>query len=203
MSGIDTNLASKLKQAMSKPMSFAFVAKGSEGKLIVDRKKVSAKEIADARKEIGGGTIFKGRCVGEDGKLVFEVTKEPPGSLAAQLKKVIKTNAGLVLNVDFRVNASAESEEEEAEAAEEPSADQAPPPAPPVPSTGVAAAGGAKAIKRLNGLSAEIKTALAGPDGAQVRKLVGNLNDLLKKKDFDQVDKVLDELEALVRAGGS
>jgi len=31
-----------------------------------------------------------------------------------------------------------------------------------------------------------------------VGKLFGSLNDLLKKKDFDQVEKVLDELEALV-----
>ena len=47
-------------------MFFALVAKGSEGKLLVDKKNISAKETADAKKECGGGTIYKGRCTGED-----------------------------------------------------------------------------------------------------------------------------------------
>jgi hypothetical protein len=197
MPDIDTKLASKLKQATSNRMCFAFVTKGGVGKLVVDKKKVSARDIADAKKEIGGGTIFTGRCLGAEGTLVFETTKDAPGSIVTLLKKTIKTDAGMTVTVEMRVNASAESqgEEEQELESEESSPQQTVPLAPPVPTPNT----GAKTMKRLNGLTAEIKAALVGPNAAEVKKLFGSLNDLLRKKDFDAVEKVLDELEALIR----
>src|SRR5205823_6260996 len=74
------------------------VAKGTEGKLLVDKKKISPKDAADAKKECGGGIIYKGRCKGEEGLLVFEIGKEPPGNLNALTKKTIKQTAGLTLD---------------------------------------------------------------------------------------------------------
>jgi WD40 repeat protein len=51
----DAELTTALKQAKSKKMFFALVPKGAEGKLIVAKKKILPKEIAEAKKEIGGG----------------------------------------------------------------------------------------------------------------------------------------------------
>ena len=56
---------------------------------MVNRTKVPAKEVNEAKAKLGGGLIWRGRCFGEDGALVFEVPKEPPSTLAPQLKKII------------------------------------------------------------------------------------------------------------------
>jgi hypothetical protein len=70
MADIDSKLAASLKQAKTNPMFFVFVAKGNEGKLLVDKKKISPKDAGDAKKECGGGIIYKGRCRGEEGKMI-------------------------------------------------------------------------------------------------------------------------------------
>ena len=59
----NAELTNALKAAKTKPMSFAFVAKGSEGRLLVDKKKIPPKDVDAAKKECGGGTIYKGRCL--------------------------------------------------------------------------------------------------------------------------------------------
>src|SRR5262245_18606406 len=119
---IDKELVTVLKTARGgRPMQFAFLPKGAEGKLLVG-KKILPKEIADTKKETGATAVFKGRCVGEDGTLVFEVVKEPPGTLLGQLKKRLKDDAGYTGPVVIRINVNAETEITEA-----------PPPAPPVP----------------------------------------------------------------------
>src|SRR5262249_30784021 len=102
MAEVDSKLVAALKQAKTTPMFFVFVAKGNEGKLLVDKKKISPKDAADAKKACGGGTIYKGRCQGEEGKLVFEIGKEAPGTLSALTKKIIKQTAGLTLDVEYR-----------------------------------------------------------------------------------------------------
>jgi hypothetical protein len=123
---IDKELANALKAARGgKPMQFAFLPKGSEGKLLVD-KKVPPKVIADTKKETGATSVFKGRCVAEDGTLVFYVAKEPPGPLLGQLKKRLKDDAGLTCPVEIRVKADSEAESEEGEA-EAPGDTTAPP----------------------------------------------------------------------------
>jgi len=67
---VDTKLAASLKQARQAPQRFAFVAKGAaEGKLLLGKKPVPAPAVAEARKEVGGGLVFRGRCLGEDGNL--------------------------------------------------------------------------------------------------------------------------------------
>src|SRR5690349_10385202 len=134
MPTVDSDLASALRQAKTKRMFFALIAKGLDGKLLVDKKKISAKEIADAKKECGGGTVYRGRCQGDDnGALVFEVAKEPPGTLAAATKKIIKQSAGLTFKaIEFRVAADVDEEGVEQEQETSTSADM-PPPAPPPP----------------------------------------------------------------------
>src|SRR4051812_29045803 len=107
----DPKLTSTLRDALKKPISFAFVANGNDGSLLADKKKVPAAEATAARKELGGGTIIKGRCVGENGTLVFEVGKQPPATLAALIKKIIKRDAGLTHPVEIRVAADLAAEE--------------------------------------------------------------------------------------------
>lgn len=203
---VNAELTNALKAAKTKPMSFAFVAKGSEGRLLVDKKKIVPKDVDKAKKECGGGTIYKGRCLMEEGTLFFEVPKEPPGNLAALIKKIIKSDAGLTLDVAVRVNADLlESEHGEADTAEGAAMGETPPPPPPQPQADTAAAHAgadpraAAVMKRLNSLTADIKAAIAGPNKARVQTLFVTVNGAIKTKNFEQAEKTLDELEPLVK----
>jgi len=203
MADVDAKLAASLKQAKTSTMFFVFVAKGNEGKLLVDKKKISPKDAAEAKKECGGGTIYKGRCRGEGGTLVFEVGKEVPPSLPTLTKKIIKQDAALTFDVEYRVAPDLAAEEGQGEAAAEgatPPAAVAPPapPAPPGPQPAQAAQGGAEVTKRLNAMSASIKTALAGPNKPRVQALFVSVSGLIKNKDFAAAGAALDELEPLV-----
>ena len=84
-----------------------------------------------------------------------------------------------------------------------PSAAPAAPPPPPAPG---AAPDGAAVNKRLNGLSAAIKAAMAGPNKAGVQTRFVSVSARIKNHDFVGASKVLDELEALLQgprtAGG-
>src|SRR5260221_5521006 len=109
----NADVTTQVKAAKSgKRLMFAFVAKGPEGKLLVG-KKVAAQEIADAKKEAGGGTIYKGKCVGEGGVLWFETAKDVPTNLASAVKKVIRVEAGPTLDVLFSQKGEAEYHEPE------------------------------------------------------------------------------------------
>src|SRR5207249_4180182 len=100
------------KQAKTTPMRFAFIAKGpTEGRLLLAKKPVPAKEVADARKELGGGQVYRGRCRWEDGQLVFEFPKEPPAALANTIRTIIHRDAGLSVKVILRVAADLAAEE--------------------------------------------------------------------------------------------
>ena len=99
----DAGLAAALKQAKGKKMFFAFVPKGSEGTLIVSKTKISSKQLADAKKEIGGGTPVTGMCYGGDGgKMIFQVAKAAPAQMGAAIKKVIHRDAGLTITPTFQ-----------------------------------------------------------------------------------------------------
>ena len=110
MAASDTHLAASLKTARTRPQSFAFIAKGADGALLVSPAKIKAQEIAEAKTRVGGGTLWSGRCFGEEGKMIFEVAKEPPASLATALRKVILQDAGLSLPVEVRVGRGAPGE---------------------------------------------------------------------------------------------
>jgi hypothetical protein len=188
-------LADALKQAKRGPMRFAFVIKGpAEGKLLVARKTIPAKEIAEAKKELGGGKVYRGRCEGEMGALVCEVAQEPPATLAKELKGIITRDAGpLFRAVEFRVVADLAEEEE---GAAPPEGVPSPPPPPP---------GDAKTavLKRLSALAGPYQAAVAaqGPDVARMQSLFAAVKGLVGNQDFAQAGKVLDELEPLVARG--
>src|SRR5207249_93746 len=75
MTMADVELTAALKQAKSKKMFFAFVPKGSDGKLIVSKIKIPTKRIAETKKEIGGGNAVTGKCFGDGGITVFQLAK--------------------------------------------------------------------------------------------------------------------------------
>jgi peptidoglycan hydrolase-like protein with peptidoglycan-binding domain len=138
----DADLLAALKQAKLKKMFFAFVPKGVDGKLIVSKHKIPPKEIAEAKKAIGGGTPVTGKCFGDGGTMVFQVARPVPPALAAAVKKVAKRETGLTIDPEFRLASDADVEGPEDAGAAAAGA-TAPPaaPAPPGPAAAPAAPG--------------------------------------------------------------
>ncbi len=111
MSVVDTELLVALKQAKTKKMFFAYVPRGgADGKLMVAKKKIAPKEIAEAKKEINGGPPVTGKCFAEGGVMVFQVAKPAAPALAATVKKVTKRETGLTIDPEFRVAVDADVE---------------------------------------------------------------------------------------------
>jgi len=104
MSQIDLKLAAVLKQVRAKPMYFALVEKrAGVGKLMVDKQPINSTKFNTAKKTLGGGKVYKGRCTrNSKGELVFETAEKSPATLAKTLRAVIKQDAGLTLKVDAR-----------------------------------------------------------------------------------------------------
>ena len=163
---IDAELVASLNKAKSAEKSaclmYAFAQKGASGTLVINRT-ITGKQVAQAKEKAGGGTLFRGQCFGEEGKIIFEVTKEPPATLAAAIKRTITLDAALTLNVVVRVAPEAEANGQAPPTPTDPaSADPNAPmakssiPAPPRP-------GGEAAFKnRLSALQAELQAA-GGP----------------------------------------
>jgi hypothetical protein len=101
-------LADDLKRAAQapadRPYFFALVVRGgTDGKLIVSRRKGPEKQIADAKKETGGSAVVTGVCFGEDGTLVFETAKVPAPAWTPLVKRLAKDVAGLTIRPVFRL----------------------------------------------------------------------------------------------------
>jgi len=96
----DKELTALLKKAKKKKMFFGLVVKGSEGKLILSKKKVKPAELKAAKKEMGG-KIAEGECVGESGVMVFTcLGKAPPG--AEKVVKKLAKAAGVSIKPEFK-----------------------------------------------------------------------------------------------------
>jgi hypothetical protein len=173
----DADLLVALKQAKLKKMFFAFVHKGADGKLLVAKKKILPKEIAEAKKEMGGGTPVTGKCFGEGGTMVFQVAKPATSALASVVKKVAKRETGLTIDPEFRLAADADAEEPEDNGA--PAAGTAAPaaaPAPPRQAAAPAAPGQAnvlgiqKALQKLGFDPGSLDGVMGPPTQAAVKK---------------------------------
>ena len=99
---------------------------------------------------------------------------------------IVKRDAGLTIKAEFRVGADPELQTDEK---------QTPPEAPPVPERN-----GANVVARLNAMTADIKTALAGPNKARVQALFVAVSGQIKSKDFAAAGKGLDELQPLLKS---
>ena len=94
----DLDLATALKMAKGKKMYFAFLLKGSEGTLIVSKKKVPPKQIAEAKKELGGGGENTTKYV----KPFGGGTSYCPGRIFAE-KQIIGFLAAMVMRYDMKI----------------------------------------------------------------------------------------------------
>ncbi len=179
----DTKLKTALRLAKQQPMRFAFVLAGQgEGILIVSKKKIPIKEVNEAKSESGGKKVFRGLCQVIDGKLVFDVAKEPPSTLAKTLKAVIHEKVGIILKVETRLAPDLEEEEED-----EPLTKQQDPDA-------------ARFANRLKALAPIVPKAEAtGSDfGRQAKVQISEANKLFVAKQYVDANAALDRAEALL-----
>jgi hypothetical protein len=204
MPDIDAKLADALKQARSKPMYFAFVAKGAaDGVLIISKNKVPGKEIAEAKAKVGGGAVLSGRCLGEDGQTVFETDKDPPATLAGQLRKIALRDAGLALNVVTRVAGDLEEGESTKDAATDipppPPLETPSPKAPPPPDAAKLAAQFKDLLKAVTPVY--LQAAKAAPDmKPALDALVAQATGAAKAGEFKQATVHLTTLTRTAKA---
>lgn len=202
---LDASLASGLKGArkatQEKPHFFAMVVKGpTAGLLIVSRKKIPPKQIADAKKDVGGTTVVKGVCyAGEDGHTQFETSKPPVPAWEALARRLARDLAGLSIKPVF---VQGRNDEAVAEGSEDPDVDSGKtaevlpshpkaPDAPGIPDTLAA---------RFAALAPALKAALAakGPEVARIQSLALAINGVIKSGNAAQGSQALDELGSLL-----
>jgi hypothetical protein len=191
--------------------------KKGEGELAVRGKKPKKAEVE--AELLDADDVFEGACwIGnrpENGETVYFQAKGKKLSNAIVTKMIKTAKLTTGKQYDFQIPSAEEEaraaglpegEEDQGPAAVLPPAPQpgAAVPTPPAPQPGAAvptppALAGAAVIKRLNALAGGIKTALAGPNKARVQTLFVSVNGLIKKSAFVQADKVLDELEPLLK----
>jgi hypothetical protein len=196
----DASLAAGLKQAKSKKMFFAFVGKGTDGKLIVSRTKISAKDIAAAKKETGGSMAVTGKCFGDgSSSLVFLVARPPAATLGAAIKKAAQRDAGLTISPDVQVASDADEDEDTSAAATgtPASSAQAPATPAPVPPPNLAPWQAARqsAINDLKGLATKV-AATKHKDAVGVLKEIQSIITNLKPH---PASHELNKLEAYIR----
>jgi hypothetical protein len=83
---LKTALRNALKMSAEKPYFFALVTKGSDGALMVDKRKIPPAMVDAAKKKLGSSTVVRGFCFGDEGMHVFE-TARPTGNLAPLVKR--------------------------------------------------------------------------------------------------------------------
>jgi hypothetical protein len=104
----DAQLAAALKQAQARTMYFAFIPGGADGRLIVSPSRVPPKQIAEAKRWVGGGAPLTGKCSGPAANMVFRVAKAAPAALGAALRRVVKRDAGLDIVAHVQLAADAD-----------------------------------------------------------------------------------------------
>jgi len=133
---MDKLLADGLKKAKTAkqdaPCHFAFVVKGSVGKLLVGLKKPADKDVNEAKKALGG-SLIRGICFGDGNTIVFQSSLVPNPAWEATVKKIAKADAGLMIDAEFReagqatttkVAKAPDSEREDSESEGEESSDK-------------------------------------------------------------------------------
>ncbi len=213
----DEELAAGLRAVKSRQMFFAVVAKSAtDGHLIVKKTKISPAELAIAKKQAGGGQVYRGVCNYEDGKYVFETTKEPAGTLEQTIKALAKRDAGMTISLLARRGADdGEGEGNEGESEQPLSSQTVKPTVSSQPTTAKTSAppvisnvklqqarllwdkARKKAQAEIGSLQLAILTKAKGEsDFADIAKLVKDFEKL--KQDFDE--SLLDKLDAALNA---
>jgi len=112
---MNEKLAKNLKAALTKnrdsKLKFALVLKGGSDGVLIVSKTIQNTDIEDAKKQSGGSAVIKGFCFGEEGKVIFEVGKQPASNWQAAAKKIAHKEAKVTINPEFRYSKDAESDE--------------------------------------------------------------------------------------------
>jgi len=178
--------------------------KKGEGELVVRGKRPKKAEIEAELAD--PGEVYEGNCWlggGTENKQTVYFQAKGKKLSPVLITRMIKTAKDAVgRQYDFQIP-SPEEELRAAQLTEEgehpPHGVPTPPTAPPQPPAPPPPASGIEVMKRLNALSAGIKTALGGPNQARVQTLFVAVSGQIKAKDFVQSSKSLDELETLVK----
>jgi hypothetical protein len=190
----ELDLAAAIKMAKGKKMRFAFLLKGSDGKLILAKGKIPPKQIAEARSEMGGGTLVTGKCTGPLNNLVFQVVKPPPSTLAAVLKKVVKNEAGLTIAPEIQLAADADAEEPEDGAADAAAPSQAVPLPTAAPNLGPWQAARQSAINDLKALA----TKVAATKHGRAMGVLKEINLVIKKLPTNPAAQEIEKLKDFI-----
>jgi hypothetical protein len=180
MAKIDADLAGALKKAKTKRMNFVLVEKtAGEGTLIVRSDTISGGKIDEAKRDLGGGKIYKGECFTDPatGDLIFETDSDPPA--VRTLSAVIKLDAGLNLKVNARKKGKLMDDIMDAVNADK--KDQA--------------------TQRLNGITNgtayKRSLSLGGPVADVLKKQVEKVKKAIDRKDFRNAEHDMDELKEM------
>src|SRR5262245_27601328 len=179
----DLELTAALKQAKSKQMFFAFILKGTDGQLLISKTKIPPKAIAEAKKEIGGVPIA-GKCSGPIDDMLFQVVKQPPATLGAALKKVVKRETGLTIVPNVQLAGDADGAEPEENGATAKRVDFGP-----------WQAARQKAVNDLKALASKI----AGTRHVTAAAVLKEINSMITKLPASPKPDDIDKLEDFVR----
>jgi hypothetical protein len=202
---VDKELYDALKRAKTSRMFAVVIARGSsDGKLIMGKSKVKPTDVSGAKKEAGGGTVFRAMVHFEAGIYVFELKKEPPQTLAQLIRKLAKQQAGLLIRVICRTGANLEDLGEEPGESEEDGDSPQPIGTAPAPPSGPSPNGqggglGAEYRKKVSLLTPLAKKALIEKrvDTALVSRLLQAAQSAAAEGNFA---KGLEELKSLEQA---
>jgi serine/threonine protein kinase len=114
---IDRELVQQISNCRNRARNFAFVPGNEHSVLLIDSSLIGSSAIKAAQKKADAERVFKGICHAEvdpggQRTLVFTV-KTVPAELDRKLRKAIKENAGLSLNVEVRAPSRPLAEGEE------------------------------------------------------------------------------------------
>jgi serine/threonine protein kinase len=207
--GLDSELAANVKTAKTKRMYFAFVAKGSnDGALVLSKTKVSPVMISVAKKKAGAGPVSQGACFGEDGKIVFEMAKEPPATMDAALKHVIQRDAGITQACVCRRGTNSDLGDGEPQKTPVPTTTQSPkqqtaPQKTPTPSDSTSLYSKYSSLE--NELSPQLTKALKEKQGdtEKMKTVFKFARDNAGKKQYDKAIQGLNALRGLIETGYS
>ena len=198
---LDKVLAASITAAKSKEHFFAIVAKGPAAvHLFISKTPIKDADVQKAKKEFGGNGILRGKCQGEGGpNLVFRVAVKPTVD-PKKLKEFIFDATKLTVAPRFEITKVAEVEAVEGQIEEnKPEEGLGGERSEPSVQEDASAVSGADVMKRFNSMAGGIKAHLTGPDGPEVQKLFVAAGKLLKTQEFAKANKVLDDLEPLIK----
>lgn len=96
--GEDKELKIGLRRARTQEMFFALVFKGAtEGKLLISKMKVKPAIVTEAKKDMGGGRVLRGKVSYANGDHHFVTKQDPPATMAKLIKKLAKEQAGIMI----------------------------------------------------------------------------------------------------------